>query len=354
MRVAFDAGPLLDPPTGVGRYTLELSRAIEAYGVELARYAVAMGGDATDDIARMRMPARVARVLWKRTGRPRLSKLVGRVDLYHGTNFVLPPLGATPGVVTVHDLSFFADDAFPGARRLRRLVPWSVERAARVLVPTQAVADELLQRELVPSEKVVVTHEGVSSIFFRAHPLADTFLAEMGVPGRFALAVGALAPRKNLARLLEAWRRADLSGWTLVLAGPKGWGPELPETPGVRLIGWVPDERLPSLVAAADLFCYPSLYEGFGLPPLEAMAAGTPALVGRYPAAEEVLGGAAVLVDPLDVDEMAGELARLATDEGARRRLSIAGRAHAAGFTWERTAQATVRAYEAAVSSPFP
>lgn len=354
MRVAFDAGPLLDPPTGIGRYTEELARSLEGYGVELSRYAVAMGGHADERIARLRMPARVAQRMWRAVGRPRLAKLVGPVDVFHGTNFVLPPLGDTPGVVTVHDLSFFADDAFPGSHRLRTLVPWSVARAARVLVPSKAVADELIARLSISADKVAVTHEGVSSVFFRAHPLADTFLAEMGIPGRFALAVGALAPRKNLARLLEAWRRAAPEGWTLVLAGPKGWGPELPETPNVRLLGWVPDERLPSLMAAADLFCYPSLYEGFGLPPLEAMAAGTPTLVGRYAAAEEVLGAATMLVDPLDVDALAAELARLASDEGLRRRLSIGGRAHAAGYTWERTAQATLQAYEGALGGPFP
>ncbi|MCA1702601.1 MAG: glycosyltransferase family 4 protein, partial [Actinobacteria bacterium] len=338
MRVAFDAGPLLDPPTGVGRYVRELGQSLETVGVDVVRYAVALGGKPPPAVKRLRMPARVAQTLWVKTGRPSLARLVGRVDLFHGTNFVLPPLGEARGVVTIHDLSFFGEDAFPGAGRLRSLVPWSVERAARVIVPTQAIKDEVLARLPVSGDRVDVVHEGVGPIFFRPPPAADTMLGELGILGRFALAVGTMAPRKNLQRLIEAWVRAAPPDWTLVLAGPKGWGPDLPETPGVLPIGWVPDEGLPGLMAAADLFCYPSIYEGFGLPPLEAMAAGTPVLVGRYAAAEEVIGDAGVLVDPLDVDAMAEALALLTSDEGARRRLAMAGRAHAAGFSWERAA----------------
>ena len=347
LTVGFDAGPLLDPPTGVGRYTAELARSLEGRGVTLKRFAVSATGRKDPAIARWRVPARVARAAWKRFDRPSIRRLVGDVDLVHATNFVLPSLGGLPGVVTVHDLSFFRDDVWPGGEALRDLVPWSVKRAAKVLVPTAAIGVEVQERLAVGADRIVVTHEGVSPVFFGATPLSDTALGKMGIPGRFAVAVGTIEPRKNLARLLAAWdiARRDLPDWTLVLAGPKGWGPELPESPGVILTGWVGDETLPGLLAAADLFCYPSLYEGFGLPPLEAMAAGTPALVGRYSAAEEVLGDDAVLVDPLDVDDMATGIARLASDEALRSRYSLGGRARAAGFTWERCAGATLEAY---------
>ena len=347
LKVGFDAGPLLDPPTGVGRYTDELARALEGRGVTLKRFAVSATGRKDPAIARWRVPARVARMAWRRFDRPSIRRLVGDVDLVHATNFVLPSLGRLPGVVTVHDLSFFRDDVWRGGEALRDLVPWSVKRAAKVLVPTAAIGAEVHERLAVSADRIVVTHEGVSPVFFGATPLSDTALGRMGIPGRFAVAVGTIEPRKNLARLLEAWDivRRDLPDWTLVLAGPKGWGPELPESPGVILTGWVGDETLPGLLAAADLFCYPSLYEGFGLPPLEAMAAGTPALVGRYSAADEVLGDDAVLVDPLDVEDMAAGIARLASDEALRSRYSLGGRARAAGFTWERCAGATLEAY---------
>jgi glycosyltransferase involved in cell wall biosynthesis len=352
VRVAFDAGPLLDPPTGVGRYADELARALEAQDVELLRYAVALGlrrgrSGHIDGVSRWRVPARVAQALWRRFDAPAITRLTGPVDVVHGTNFVLPALGGTPGVVTVHDLSFLRSDVFPGGERLRALVPWSVRRAARVIVPTRAVAEEVSQELKVPQELITVTYEGVSPVFFGAAPLGETVLGRMGIPGPFAVAVGTIEPRKNLSTLLEAWRRArrELGGWRLVLAGPRGWGEELPETEGVMPIGWVGAETLPGLLAAAEVFCYPSVYEGFGLPPLEAMAAGTPALVGRYSAADEVFGEAAILVDPHDADGFAEGLVRLATNGSLRASLQLAGRARASSYTWERTAKATLGAY---------
>ena len=254
-------------------------------------------------------------------------------------------------MVTIHDLSFLRSDVFPGGKRLTDLVPWSIDRAALVLTPTAAVADEVRDHFRLSGDRLRVTPEGVAGIFFGATPLGEAALASLGVTRPFAVAVGTLEPRKNLDRLVSAWAEARLDGWTLVIAGPEGWGPQLPETPGVVAAGWVADESLPGLLAAAEIFCYPSLYEGFGLPPLEAMAAGTPALVGRYPAADEVLKDACLLVDPTDVEAIAGGLTRLATDAILRRRFAAAGKARAAAFTWERTAQATLEAYEIAVGT---
>ncbi len=347
LKIALDCAPLLDPPTGVGRYVAELAAALEARNVDLARYAVALRGENPGNIARARLPARVAHVFWKRSTWPSVEKLTGSPDVVHATNFVLPALRSAAGVVTVHDLSFLRTDVFPGGERLRDLVPWSIARAARVIAPTQAIADEIEERYAVPPEKLAVTHEGVSSLFFGASPLSDTVLGRMGIPGPFVIAAGTIEPRKNLRRLLDAWSHvgSDLEGWTLVLAGPKGWGPDLPETPGVILTGWVEDETLPGLYAAAEFFCYPSLYEGFGLPPLEAMAAGSPVLVGNYPAASEVLGDAALVVDPLDTEALTEGLRRLGTDPALRKRLQLAGRARATGFRWEDTAKATIEVY---------
>lgn len=348
LKVAYDAGPLLDRPTGVGRYTAELGRALEARGVQLERYAVALRGDVPDGVARMRLPARSARRMWMRFDRPRIDGLIGDAALVHGTNFVLPPNGRDlPGVVTIHDLSFLRDDVFPGGEALRDLVPWSIERARAVLTPTEAVATELCDRYGTTRDKLFVTPEGVAEVFFGASPLSDTALGKMGVPGPYAVAVGTIEPRKNLPRLLDAWSRAGLEadGWRLILAGPRGWGPELPPTQGVILTGWIPEETLPGLLAGASFFVYPSLYEGFGLPPLEAMAAGTAVLAGGYSAAPEVLGDGALLVEPDDTEALAEGLIRLATDEALRRSLAMAGKARAAAFTWSAAAKATIAAY---------
>lgn len=347
LRVAFDCGPLLDPPTGVGRYTRELGRSLSDVGADVRPYAVSLRGTTDVSMDRMRLPARLVHKAWLRAGRPSADRLVGDVDVVHGTNFVLPPT-KHPGVVTIHDLSFLRDDAFPGAAAWARMVPWSIDRADRVVTITDQVAGEIVDHYGTDRSKIVVTHLGVSPAFFGAAPLSDASLRRLGIARPFILAAGTLEPRKNLPRLLAAWTALEKEGWSLVLAGPKGWGPGLPRTDGVVLTGWVGDETLPGLLAAADVFAFPSLYEGFGLPPLEAMAAGTACVAGTYAAAEEVLGDAAVMVDPLDPSSIADGLAMLMTDEGARRSYALSGKARAAAFTWERTARDTITAYEEA------
>ena len=350
LQVALDVTPLIDEQTGIGRYARELWHGLESLGVDVRRYAVALRGETDGSVARWRVPARVMQSSWRRTNRPPIERLVGDVDVVHATNFVLPAVRRAAGVVTVHDLSFMRDDIWPGGARLRALVPWSVGRAARVITPTEAVADEVSAELGVDRARISVTHEGVSPLFFGATPLSESSLAQMGISPPFAVAAGTIAPRKNLRRLLEAWRLAagDLKGWTLVLAGPRGWGPDLPETPGVVLTGWIGDETLPGLLSAAEVFCYPSLYEGFGLPPLEAMAAGTAVLAGDYPCVTEVLGTAALVVDARSVGAIAEGLVGIAGDAALRKSLALNGRAHASGFTWERTAALTLEAYEAA------
>jgi glycosyltransferase involved in cell wall biosynthesis len=351
MTVGFDVGASLHNQTGVGRYASQLADHLQVQGVDVKRFAIALRGPSGPGIARWRVPARAMQATWRRLGKPSLRALIGDVDVIHATNFVLPPVGRTPGVVTVHDLSFFRDDIHTGLRRLRDQVPWSIARAAAVVVPSHAIASEVQDRFRVAGHKISVVHEGVAPVFFGASALADEALRGLGITRPFMFAAGTIQPRKNLGRLLDAWRAAarELEGWTLVLAGPPGWGPELPQTPGVTTIGWMGDETLPGLLAAADVFCYPSLYEGFGLPPLEAMAAGTPALVGAYSAAEEVVGDAALLVDPLDMRAIREALVRLASDQGLRKRLGMAGKVRAASFSWDRTATETISIYRAVI-----
>lgn len=347
MRVAVDCAPLLDPPTGVGRYVRELTRALESQGLDVVRYAVALRGHSDEALERLRLPAPLVQACWRRFNRPAIESLVGDVDVVHATNFVLPSLGRAPGVLTVHDLSFLRDDTFPGGERLRHLVPWSLGRASLVLTPTRAVADEIVEHFGFDEDRLAVTYEGVAPHFFGAGRLSERALGRMGIPGPFVMALGTIEPRKNLPRLLEAWSivRRELPGWRLVIAGPRGWGPELPETEGVMLLGRVAEATLPGLLAAAEIFCYPSVYEGFGLPPLEAMAAGTPAVVGAYPAAAEVLSDAASLVDPLSSEALAEGLRVLALDADTRKALAMRGRARALRFTWELTGRQTAAAY---------
>lgn len=352
LRVAYDVGPTIDTRTGVGRYAAELERALGLRGVDLHPYAVALRGKTPEGAARWRIPARVIQSLWrKRSGLP-IERLTGEVDVVHATNFVLPALRRAAGVVTIHDLSFFRDDTFPGGERLRDLVPWSIRRASRIITPTEAVAGEVADRFEVDRAKITITPEGVAPVFFGASPLADSALERMGLRRPFVVAAGTIEPRKNLPILLQAWSRVaeSLGDWTLVLAGPQGWGPALPKTPKVAMTGWIGDETLPGLLSAAEIFCYPSLYEGFGLPPLEAMATGTPVIAGSYPCAQEVLADGARIIDATNADTLADSLLELARDPGLRKSLGNAGKARASSFTWERTAALTIDAYEAALA----
>lgn len=351
MRVAYDCHSLLTSPTGVARYTRALAGALEEMGVELRRYAVGWHGSPPEGVRHWRLPNPIVHRAWRFASAPTIRRLTGDVDLVHGTEFVLPPLGSEPGVVTVHDLSYLRDDSFPGARRLRQMVPWSLERAARVIVPSRAVATELESHYDVEG-RVAVVHEGVGEEFFDARPLDVARLERLGVTPPFALVVGELQPRKNLPRLLEAWTsaRAAIPGWTLVIAGPAGWGPEVAAVPGARVVGWVPDEILPGLMAAAGMFVYPSLYEGFGLPPIEAMATGAPVVAGRYGPAEELLGDGARLVDQTSTRALADALVELARNDVAREELASKGRMRARRYTWERAAESTLQTYEAALS----
>jgi glycosyltransferase involved in cell wall biosynthesis len=354
VRVAFDMGIPAVRPTGVSRYVAELAAALTPLEVELRPFIVSFRArDVNPAFVHVRVPARLVQLAWRAVGHPTVERLVGQVDLVHGTNFVLPPARAAKGVVTIHDVAFRRSDGHVRSPRLAALAPWSVRNADAVVVPTQTIADEVVDVYGARPDRTVVTYEGVAPSWFEARPLEDKDLERLGISRPFTMALGTIQPRKNLRRLVDAWTAtaSSLPEWTLVLAGPAGWGPKLPTAPNIVQTGWMDNEFLHGLFGAAEFFCYPSLYEGFGLPPLEAMAAGTPCLLGDYGAARELFAETALLVNRLDTDAIAEGLLRLANDEALRSKLISAGRARAREFTWERVARATIRAYEIALEA---
>ena len=294
----------------------------------------------------------------------RLSRQVRKGDwsLYHEPNFIAPRI-PVPTVVTVHDVSFVKYPEFMPADRqawLRRQIPRTLERACAVLTPTAHIRRELLR--LWPATdpaRVCVTYEGVDARF-DASPADPARVADLlsryRLPRRFVLYMGTLEPRKNIQGLVRAFgllKPALQKDFPLVLAGMPGWRKEhfaasledLRSRGVLFEAGYVAHEDVPLLMKAAAVFCFPSLDEGFGLPPLEAAACGTPVVSSDRGALPEVMAGAAVYVDPGSPENIADGLSRVLEDSSLQRRLAAAGPRRAAFFTWEHCIEQTLAAY---------
>jgi glycosyltransferase involved in cell wall biosynthesis len=305
------------------------------------------------------------RVAWEQLVQPWALHRSG-VQLLHAMAFVSPLLELVPTVVTVHDLSFLRfPDRFRPAKRLylSTLTRISCRRARRIIAVSHATAAETERLLDVPAERIDVVPHGVEHTRFRPLPdsKVETARHEIGMPERFVLFLGTLEPRKNLCTLIEAFARigAARQGIKLVIAGGKGWYYQevFDHVERVRLEeavlfpGFVPDDELPLWYNAATVFAYPSLYEGFGMPLLEAMACGTPVIGADTSCMPEVIGDAGVLVSPDDIDGLAVSLERLLVDAELRADLGQRGQARAASYTWEAAAKATVASYRRALTN---
>ncbi|MCX6030263.1 MAG: glycosyltransferase family 1 protein [Chloroflexi bacterium] len=318
------------------------------------------------------------RIAWEQT---RLAVESRGLALLHGLAYATPLAAACPTVVTVHDLSFLR---FPEAFRpfnryyLGFITRISTRRAARVIAVSESTRQDVIALCGVAPERVVVVPNGVTEAFCPAPPDAVAeFRRRKGLPERFILYLGTLEPRKNLARLVEAyalWRNGARSetgptgamggseGVKLVIAGAKGWYyeqifarvRELGLGDDVIFPGFVPADELPFWYRAAELFVYPSLFEGFGLPVLEALACGAPVVTSAASALPEVAGEAALLANPEDTAALANAIGRAMGDPVLREQLAVAGPRQAARFSWSRTAVETAAVYRAALGLPAP
>jgi glycosyltransferase involved in cell wall biosynthesis len=389
VRVALDATPLLGPRTGVGRYVAGLAGALaglagpEPEEVALIPFSwrgtgdlpeVAPGGPRVR-YGRRRVPARLLQAAWGRLPWPPVEWLAGPVDVFHATNFVAPPARRAATVLTVHDLTYlrYPEMVTSASARYRDLVPRALRRGAVVCTPTAAVGAEVADAYRLPPERLVVTPLGVGPAWRRAAPPDPAWLAARGLPERYLLFVGNREPRKNLPTLLAAYRELlagrvrGAAGPTmagrgpeadgvppLVLVGPPGWGEALDlaglPPQAVRTPGYLAEDDLAGVVAGAAALVFPSWYEGFGLPALEALACGTPVVAADLPALREVLGDQAELVPPGDAAALADAMARVLNDPGGEP-ARAARRTRAAGFTWEACAQAALSAYHLALET---
>jgi glycosyltransferase involved in cell wall biosynthesis len=299
--------------------------------------------------------------LWEQVVQPWVLHRIG-ADLMHGPVFVGPLLTHCPFVITIHDLSFIRFPAlFRPTKRmyLTAMTRLSARRARRLIAVSAHAAGESTRLLGVPRDRVDVVYHGVDPIF---HPLPDddvaAFRRQKGLPERFVLFVGTLEPRKNLVRLVEAFARIRHRDVALVLVGGKGWLYDelfarveaLGLDHDVLFPGYVARDALPLWYNAATAFAYPSLYEGFGLPVLEAQACGTPVLTSNASSLPEAAGDGALMVDPYDVLALTAGLDRLLTDGTLRQELRERGLAHAGRFSWSRTAQETACVYRRAMA----
>ena len=326
LEIGFDASPLHQSVAGVHRYITSLLAALAATGeVSIRRYELPGRGRATS----------VVRDLgWYLGALPRKARR-DSVALLHCPTQRAPMRAGVPLLVTVHDLATLrVPHAFNAwtRRYTRALLPRVVRGADRIIAVSEFTAAELSALLGVPGEKIAVVPNGVGAPFGPGEDRAD---------GDYVLAVATVEPRKNLERLVGATRTLGPRGPELRLVGAQGWG-RVRLDEGVRRLGVVPDEELARLYRGARCLAYVPLYEGFGLPVLEAMASGTPVVASDIPALRELAGTAAVYVDPLDTDDIARGL-----EEAVERREELvdAGRERAAGFSWSRTAEATLAVY---------
>lgn len=289
---------------------------------------------------------------WHRLRWPRVERATGPVDIIHATGMAIPPRSA-PLAVTVHDLAFldYPEHATRhGLRFFHRSLVLTTRDADVVLCPSSSTRNELIALG-VAAERIRVVPWGVEPFTIDGDDIARV-RQRYGIAGRYILWVGTIEPRKNLKGLVAAFNSLQADDVTLLLVGPTGWNEDLAARLGagherIRAIGFVPRDDLHALYGGAVAFCYPSLREGFGLPVLEAMMAGTPVVTSSGTATEEVVGDAGICVDPNDDAAIADALASIIGDEHTAQDLRTRAKARASTFTWSRTADLTIEAYRA-------
>jgi glycosyltransferase involved in cell wall biosynthesis len=329
MRLLIDGRPLVGNRTGIGVHTAEIARRLDVEPPPL----IASHADIADRTGLERCAFRVDRmalgVMWQQWVLPRIEG-----DVLWGPHGTLPVAWRRPSVVTIHD---FTSITMPERHRLKTILSFnlfiarSLEQASRVACVSRAIADETMRGFGVAAAKIEIVPNGVDPFF---SPDLE------GSEGDYLLFTGTLEPRKGVHELIAAWASLPAPRPRLVLCGDTGWKMRIPREQGIEVTGYVTRERLRELYRGALAFVYPSRYEGFGIPPLEAMACGAPVVAARTGAIPEFAEGAALLIEPGDPDALRAVLVRITSDAALRRELRALGPERARLWTWDRGARA--------------
>jgi glycosyltransferase involved in cell wall biosynthesis len=374
MFIGIDGIPLRDIKTGVGHYTFELAKGLASASptnqIEIVSPFPYLPFHQSDDVVdalppnlrQTQIKVNLLERNWWTIGLPRYLRRRS-FDLFHGTNFDIPLWQICPTVLTIHDLSAFLypeTHEASSVRRARRRLPVMARTATQIVTHSESVRQEVAKHLRVSREKIIAIPAASRSIF-RPLPSSQTtsIRKRLGVEDDFLLYVGTIEPRKNLIVLLNAYREMMATAGLhpqLVIAGKKGWLTdglfgrlrELGIEHRVHFTGYLPDDDLCALYSSCRVFIYPSIYEGFGLPPLEAMACGAAVIASSTPSIKEVVEDAACLVAPDGVNDLAEAIIMLLKDENERRSLSAAGLKRALQFSWNRTAQLMLGVYHEA------
>lgn len=366
MRVCLDIQSAVGARAGVGRYTKLLAEhlaplrgehELALFHFDFQRRGLNFSIEGANSRTCRWLPGRLAQGAWKTLGWPPYSWFAGAADVYHFPNFIRPPLARGASVVTIHDVAFLRHPETIERKNLAYLnqhIHATVARADAIITVSEFTAREVEALLGVPRERLHAIPSGLDPTLTR--PTSDTIRAlrhRLALNRPYLLSVGTLEPRKNFAFLVEVFERLPAYPGDLVIAGRRGWKFEplldriarSPRREQIRLVEDLGEGDLPALYGGADLFLLASLYEGFGFPPLEAMACGTPVVVSPGGSLAEICGGGAVVLPADDPDRWARELSALLHAPAARDALRQRGTDHAAHFSWTETARRTWDVY---------
>ncbi len=370
MSIVLDVSAAVHRRAGLGRYAESLTRALVTMDPE--RYALFYNAErGINSLAGLEdLPAHTVSLGYKpwrmlvwlgQLARVGFDQLLPGAELFHATEHLLLPLHSIPTVLTVHDLIFRHLPQYHKALNrwyLNLALPLYCRRATHIIAISACTRRDLMAAYGLPAEKITVVYEAADA-HFRPQPPAvvEAVRTRYGLPARYLLSVGTIEPRKNLTRLLSAFEALQAAGLTdaLVVVGRRGWlygdfFARLEESPARKAVlfpGYVPDEDLPAIYAGAQALVFPSLYEGFGLPVLEAMACGTPVVASDRSSIPEVGGAAALYFDPTDITHIQETIRRVLSDSSLQAEMRQQGLRQAARFSWDRAAAETESVYHA-------